>query len=119
MATIPDTETHVTSAEEVSAMARRASLADAATCVLLPGYCVARAANEARVNAAAAASEAETRALAAADSAGGGLLEALRASAAPVGETASAVRYASVAFTTGVVALVILAIVAFVWWEFK
>lgn len=119
MATVPDTETHVTSAADIAAMSRRTRLADAAACVILPGYCVARAVAATGENVAAAAAEAETRAIAGARETGTGLIGALTASAAPIGETASAVRYASVAFTTGVVALVLLAIIAFVWWEFK
>lgn len=118
MATVADTETHVTStadAERIAAEATRQSggLGAAIRCTLLPGYCAAIAAERARDDAAASVAEAGARLEAEAGSIASGAAGILRESASPIGELSSAARYASVAATVVVIAIVI-AVVAVV-----
>lgn len=107
------------SAEPTQVDSRLRSALDTATCLVLPGFCAFRAVEDAGT----AASEATAAAASDLASAGtGALRDAVRESAAPVAETASAIRYASVAAT--VIALVFLALVAtvaawYVWRQVK
>lgn len=118
MATVADTETHVTSAEDASRIAASAStrdrVADAVTCALLPGYCAAMAAERVSDEAAYRTEEARLAAIGAgatleaeAGSVASGAAGVLRESAEPISELSSAARYASIAATVVVVAIVI------------
>lgn len=107
MADTPDTETHYTSAEDAEAAVRRTSAWNALHCALLPGLCLAQAADTAAAAARTEASETSAALAAEAGSIGSGLGDAFRASAEPVSEVSSAVRYATVAATIITIAIVI------------